>query len=240
MWRDHSDAVNRRLLRRWLPPGRVGAVLKTDLFDEASAEGLYPVLSQRAERVVGVDVWPAAVEAARRQHPDLEVHRADVRALPFPDASFDVVVSNSTLDHFDSFDDIPRALAELHRVLRPGGTLIVTMDNLVNPLVALRNALPFWPLQRLGVVPYFVGATCGPRRLRRVLAASRFRVDDMGAILHVPRAPAVAAAALVDRGGGGGARARLLRGLLAFERLGRVPGARYVSGYFVAARATRD
>src|SRR5204863_8026948 len=66
----------------------------------------------------------------------------DVRALPFADGSFDVVVSTSTLDHFQARADIDTALRELHRVLASDGLAVVTLDNPWNPLVALRNALP--------------------------------------------------------------------------------------------------
>jgi len=39
LWRHHSDRINTALLRRWLPPNRIDLLLKTDLFDEAIAEG---------------------------------------------------------------------------------------------------------------------------------------------------------------------------------------------------------
>jgi ubiquinone/menaquinone biosynthesis C-methylase UbiE len=53
--------------------------------------------------------------------PDAKVLRAPAEDLPFEDASFDVVVSTLVLC---GVDDQPRTLRELHRVLRPGGTLI--------------------------------------------------------------------------------------------------------------------
>ena len=48
LWRAHSDAVNDELLRCWLPPEMAGRLLKTDLFDEALSDGLYPLLATRA------------------------------------------------------------------------------------------------------------------------------------------------------------------------------------------------
>jgi len=76
-------------------------------------------------RLVGIDVDPQAVVAARRalnaERIDAEVHVADVRSLPFEDGSFDVVIDFGTLFH------IARAevgLAEISRVLTPGGLLV--------------------------------------------------------------------------------------------------------------------
>jgi predicted SAM-dependent methyltransferase len=55
-------------------------------------------------------------------------HRADIRQLPLPDASYDVVIANHVLEHVD---DDRRAMAELFRVLRPGGTALLTVP--LNP-----------------------------------------------------------------------------------------------------------
>jgi len=222
--RAYSDETNRRLLDAWLPP-RCDRLLKTDVFDEAVSGGLSPFLQIRANAVVAVDASAMAVAAARRRHPELEATVADVRALPFADATFDVVVSNSTLDHFPALADVEVALRELNRVLVPGGLLAVTLDNPWNPLVALRNALPFRPLARTGLVPYYVGATCGPRRLRRLLRETGFAVEELAALMHVPR---VLARALRPPPGL----------LLAGERLGRWP-TRFLTGQFVAARARK-
>jgi len=222
--RAYSDEVNRRLLERWLPRD-CGRVLKTDVFDEAVAEGLSPFLAARAEALVAIDASAETVAAARRRYPELDARVADVRALPFEAGSFDAIVSTSTLDHFHSRADIETALRELHRVLAPGGLAVLTLDNPWNPLVALRNALPFRPLARTGLVPYYVGATLGPRGLRAALENVGFAVEERGAVMHAPR---LAARALRPP----------LRLLLAAERLERWP-TRFLSGQFVAARARR-
>jgi SAM-dependent methyltransferase len=195
--RAYSDAVNRRLLDAWLADGQTGRILKTDLFDEAVGEGLVPALRARAAEVVGVDVSPAVVAVARDRYPDLEAHEADTRRLPFADESFDVVVSNSTLDHFARRDEIAVALEELHRVLRPGGRLLLTLDNAADPLVALRNALPTSLVRASRLVPYPVGATCGPLGLRRLVQSCGFELEAERALMHCPRVLARAAAALV-------------------------------------------
>jgi SAM-dependent methyltransferase len=235
LWRRHADAVNAALLRRWLPAGPIRRALKTDLFDEAFGEGLVPLLAERAEHVVGTDLAPHVRRAASRRYPRLEAVAADVRSLPFKDASFDLIVSNSTLDHFETQADIRAALSELARILRPGGGLILTLDNPANPAVWLRNALPQGWLRRLRLIPYPVGATCGARRLDAAVRAAGLEVRETTAILHCPRVLAVAAAGWLDRRPGRTGEA-FLRPLLAFERLERWP-TRFHTGHFVAVRA---
>jgi len=79
VWRMHSDAVYAALLERWLPAKKLRRILKTDLFDEAVAEGLYPVVQARAERVTGFDVSPRIAAAACARYPSLEGIVADAR-----------------------------------------------------------------------------------------------------------------------------------------------------------------
>ena len=238
LWRQHSDAVNIALLKAWWPDGEVRDILKTDLFDEAVADGLYSLLHSKAENPVGVDLSKSIINAARTRHADLRAVVADVRSLPFSDDTFDLVVSNSTLDHFQSASEIVTALHELCRVLRPRGRLVLTLDNRLNPIVALRNLLPFRPLNALGVVPYYVGATLGPSRLRRAIEEVGFKVNDMGAIMHCPRLLAVPVAGLLERHGRGGLQQRFLKSLTAWEHLSRLP-IRYLTGHFVAVNAAK-
>lgn len=238
LWRVHSDTVNLGLLGRWLPESRVQCLLKTDAFDEAFGNGLYPFLATKAERIVGVDISVSTLRLARTRHTSLCVVGADVRCLPFADSVFDILVSTSTLDHFQSHAEIIGSLHEFRRVLRPTGRLFLTLDNRANPLIRMRNALPFRLLNRLGITPYFVGATYGPRSLRGVLQEVGFDVLEVGAVMHCPRALAIAIAHLLKRYTGQETQRRFLRFLLTFERLAYWP-TRFLTGHFVAVRAIK-
>jgi SAM-dependent methyltransferase len=79
-------------------------------------------------RVVGVDSEPLAIETARSLFPELEFVQADVAKLPFADASFDKAVAADLVEHLDD-ETFAGMLAEVHRVLVPGGTLSIYTPN---------------------------------------------------------------------------------------------------------------
>jgi SAM-dependent methyltransferase len=237
VWRAHSDAVNARLLRRWLPREEGGRALKTDLFDEAFGEGLVEPLAERYSTLVGIDLSQIVVEEGIRDSSRITGVRCDVRALPFADGAFAAVASISSLDHFQTEEGVVAALAELRRVLVPGGRLILTLDNPANPIVGLRNRLPFRLVHAFGLVPYYVGVTAGRGRARALLESAGFETLEVTALMHCPRVLAVPVCRLVARLGDG-ARARLLGFLAAFERLEGWP-TRFRTGHFVALRVVR-
>lgn len=77
-------------------------------------------------RLTGIDFSPAMLDIARQRAADLgrkvELREGDAQRLPFADASFDTVVCTLSLC---GIPDDRAAIAEMHRVLRPGGTLLL-------------------------------------------------------------------------------------------------------------------
>jgi SAM-dependent methyltransferase len=96
------------------------------------ALALAPLVSE----VVGVDVVPELLEAARREAPaNVTFVEGDATALPFERASFDIGGTRRTLHHIARPELV---VAELARVVRPGGTVLVE-DQIapIDPLAAL-------------------------------------------------------------------------------------------------------
>ena len=76
--------------------------------------------------ITGVDVAADAVAAAAEAHPLARFTTADIRELPFPDEAFDVVVCFEVIEHIRDQDSV---IAELARVLAPGGVLAISSPN---------------------------------------------------------------------------------------------------------------
>ncbi len=97
-----------------------------DVLDIASGEGFGShLLSEAAASVIGVDISPEAVDHAQQKYgsPRLRFQVGSATAIPLPDASVDLVVSFETIEHITGHEEM---LAEVKRVLRPGGALVMS------------------------------------------------------------------------------------------------------------------
>jgi SAM-dependent methyltransferase len=122
IWLEHWHRYH--FAARWAAGKRV--------LDVACGEGYgSALLAARATHVTGVDVSEAAVAHARSAYAgrkNLEFVAASCTDLPFPDASFDTVVSFETIEHIE-----PQAafLDQVARVLKPGGVFVLSCPNKV-------------------------------------------------------------------------------------------------------------
>ena len=116
------------LFRQWVEPVLQAAEAGSGdrLLDVACGTGV--VARAAVDRVApngtvtGVDLNPAMLAVARRVAPEIEWRHGDVAALPFGDDAFDVVTCQAAVFFFP---DPTAALAEMARVTRPGGRLVV-------------------------------------------------------------------------------------------------------------------
>jgi len=106
---------------------QVGANETSSLLEVGSASGFLAWgLAPRVARYVGVDVAAEAVRLGRRlELVNAEFKVADGTSLPFQDSSFDAVVCYDVFTNFPSFEPGAKIIAEMIRVLRPGGKALV-------------------------------------------------------------------------------------------------------------------
>jgi len=157
---------------------------------------------------------------------------SDVRNLAIRRESMDAIISTSTLDHFDTRSDFEQAIGQLAGALRPGGVLVITLDNPQNPLYALLR----WASRR-GWTPFRLGYTpslprlCGVGRCRAAGDCHR-RIDSQPADRLDP---ALSRALAASRPARGRSHSRAAGG---FRRVRPAPDTP-VHGLFVAARACK-
>jgi ubiquinone/menaquinone biosynthesis C-methylase UbiE len=156
-----------------------------ELLDAGCGTGAYSAaLVSRVGRLTAVDLSEGMLAIARAK---LEVAKRDGRAalrhgsitaLPFPDAAFDAVMFNQVLHHLESGTDPAygghaRALAEAHRVLRPGGLAAI---NVCTHEQLLKG---FWYYDLIPAARDAVLKRCAPaERLEAILAESGFVLRD--------------------------------------------------------------
>lgn len=126
-------------------------------------------------RCVGVDcsVEALALLQEKLRHESVEVLllRADARALPFPNESFDVVFSQGVLEHFR---DPHTVLREQYRVLRPGGFIVAEVPNKWTLYTVYKTLL-----MAVGQWPPGWETQYSPRELRRLFQAQKFAIVDL-------------------------------------------------------------
>ncbi|HWH09360.1 MAG TPA: class I SAM-dependent methyltransferase [Candidatus Thermoplasmatota archaeon] len=134
------EAYSARFARKLaLPPGRCARALDLGC---GSGHDL-AMLQAHADRVVAMDVDAGATRKARRE--GVDVVRADARHLPFREGAFGLVFEKDVLHHVGEArlgdgPDLPgvaAALAEMRRVLRPGGHAVLVEANRFNPFFYL-------------------------------------------------------------------------------------------------------
>jgi SAM-dependent methyltransferase len=239
-WRNYMRFVYCKLITAWFKDPQDTVALKTDLFEEAITE--HCILPSLGAHSIGLDHSLGIVLAAKKRlyvKPNsYSLLVCDLRNLPLQTASIQQILSGSSLDHFTKKDDIDLALRELMRVMVSGGVLVLTLDNPANPIVWLRNHLPFSWLHKLGLVPYYVGPTCSAPEAREKLEAAGFKVTDCTAVAHFPRAPAIWFVHLCERFGKKGMMNWFGRLMETGECLERWP-TKYQTGYYIALRAIK-
>jgi len=118
LWGEHRSRY--RFAARLARPGQ-------RILDVASGAGFgLDQLDQAGGRAVGVDYAAHALAEVRRAQPRARLVRADATRLPFPSASFDLVVSFETIEHVT---DACALVHAIRGVLKPGGQLVLSTPN---------------------------------------------------------------------------------------------------------------
>ena len=179
---DYYFEGERLLLSRFFPRLAGRTLFKTDLWDEAKGTEILRWAAEQGARPVGIDIAHATVAGARSL---LAPYRpafalADLRSLPLRSESIDLVYSMGTIEHFEDYET---AVAEIFRVMKPGGHAIVGVPNKLDPF--LRPVL-VQALRLFGAYPYGLEKSFTPAELRRLLESVGFQAKALSGVLFMP------------------------------------------------------
>ncbi|MEE2778781.1 MAG: class I SAM-dependent methyltransferase [Acidobacteriota bacterium] len=172
------------LFEEFLPDLEGKTVFKTDLWDEARNTRILRWVAAQGASTFGIDISLPIVRRARQQY-GIEGLRlgsvvSDVRTIPYRSDCFDALYSMGTVEHFE---ETAEALAEIHRVVKPGGRAIIGVPNRWDPflrpiLVAL--------LYFVGKYDYGFEKCYSRREFAQMLQDAGFRVVGESGILFIP------------------------------------------------------
>ena len=121
-----TDGADAEYTEQIIPLAEEHLAGAADVLDVGTGEGQLARVAIDARRVVGVDPSRRQLEVARRRGGGPRYVRADAAGLPFPGASFDAVLACLVFEHIDAVDE---AVAEVGRVLRPGGRFLFFLNH---------------------------------------------------------------------------------------------------------------
>lgn len=135
------------------------------------------LIARHARRVLALDYDVPTTEHVARRYPDVTVARANLAHLPVADRAVDIVANFQVIEHLW---DQGGFLAECHRVLRPGGKLLVTTP----------NRLTFTPDSDTPLNPFHT-RELAPSELDGLLRAAGFDVEKLHGLHHAESLRAV-------------------------------------------------
>jgi len=220
------------LLKKWAGDLVGKTVLKTDLFEEALGKDyFFDYLMKNSKNAIGMDISNEIIKKAKKRFKSKNYVTSDVRKPPFKDNSFDLIISNSTLDHLPK-EEMITSLIELRRILKPKGALILTLDNKTNPLYHAGYLIQKLINNRLRQVRCY-----SISEAKKIVEDVGFFVEETTAIVHLPT-PFNKIALLLERLNIKQINNLIKRSIKILRKVERKK-TRYLTGWFVALKCIK-
>jgi SAM-dependent methyltransferase len=174
----------KRIIKEWFNYSNGCKVLKLDLWNEVKNTNILAWMASQGARPYAIDISFNLVKQAADEFrnsgltPRFSV--ASLYQLPYKSASFDFLYTMGTIEHAPDMD---RCVAEIYRVLKPGGVAVVGIPNKHDPF--LRPVLVYL-MNKAGIYPYGLEQSLSGKQLGQMLSRGGFEVLCQDGILFMP------------------------------------------------------
>lgn len=173
-----------RLFKEFFKNLKGKKILKSDLWNEVNNTRILMWAGEKGAKVCGIDISDYLVKEAgknlKKAGINSEFKCCDIRDIAFSDNSFDFVYSMGTIEHMPDYD---KAISELARVLKPGGTAIIGVPNKHDPFL---RPVMVWILDKLEKYPYSPEKSFSMNELKKEVEKAGLKVRDTTGILFMP------------------------------------------------------
>lgn len=124
-----DNPIHQRLLKAYLEaiPFVSGSVLELGCGEGRGIEEIINI----SDKYTGIDKIEAVIQRLKKKYPAQRFESGSFPPIPFPDNSFDTIITFQVIEHIK---DDEAFVSELHRVLAPGGTALITTPNILMTL----------------------------------------------------------------------------------------------------------
>ena len=186
-----------RLVESWFNGGNNCKVLKLDLWNEVKNTNILAWMAERGAATHAVDIsFCLAKQAADEFTNSGLVPRflvASLYDLPYKSSSFDFLYTMGTIEHAP---DMERCVAEIYRVLKPGGIAVIGVPNKHDPFL---RPLLVHLMNKAGIYPYGLEQSLSKKELRAMLSRGGFEVLQSDGVLFMPGVMRMMELALLDK-----------------------------------------
>lgn len=161
---------------------KTALILKTDSFEESfGSDGILQFFLDRPAKTISLDISPKILNFSKQKlkNRDFLAVATNICEMPFKEATVSLIFSSSTYGYLKN---IKRGLEEVHRILKPDGILLISLNNRSNILFRILTKIYYF----LGFIPFPVSSFYSQKEVKKLLEEAGFTIMYQEPVVHIP------------------------------------------------------
>jgi SAM-dependent methyltransferase len=167
---------------RTIKINRTAVILKTDSFEESfGSDGILQFFLKKPAKTISLDISPKMLNFSKQKlkNRGLLAVATNICEMPFKETTVSLIFSSSTYGYLKN---IKRGLKEAYRILKPGGMLLISLNNRSNILFRILTKTYHF----LGFIPFPVSSFYSRKEIKKLLEEAGFIIIYQEPIVHIP------------------------------------------------------